>query len=211
MCHALSVCTCHSTVYHVQCTPYKQHCCLHVVQQCLHFTVSTRESTRNITSGAYRYDTVTLGRTIWLCKLKLAHNVETKQYTVWHNMLIVCSGTSLLVYKRHPLITCTCVKCDTQTKQACGYKNSWNDVGCWVKVQCIVHGLQIYKAVWEIFRQNSDSLHTKCIYITIDNQRHYAQEMKTIVKWVNKENIKFYGLKMPCMYRLVKSSALKLS
>ena len=26
------------------------------------------------------------------------------------------------------------------------------------------------------------------MYITIDNQRRYAQEMKTIVKWVNKEN-----------------------
>ena len=111
MCHALCQYV-HVTlhVYHVQCTPYKQHCCLHVVQQCLHFTVSTRESTRNNTSGACRYDTVTLGRTIWLCMLKLAHNVETKQYTVWHNMLIVCSGTSLLVYKRRPLITCTCVK-----------------------------------------------------------------------------------------------------
>ena len=111
MCHALCQYV-HVTlhVYHVQCTPYKQHCCLHVVQQCLHFTVSTRESTRNNTSGACRYDTVTLGRTIWLCKLKLAHNVETKQYTVWHNMLVVCSGMSLLVYKRCPLITCTCVK-----------------------------------------------------------------------------------------------------
>ena len=111
MCHALCQYV-HVTlhVYHVQCTPYKQHCCLHVVQQCLHFTVSTRESTRNNTSGACRYDTVTLGRTIWLCKLKLAHNVETKQYTVWHNMLIVCSGTSLLDYKKCPLITCTCVK-----------------------------------------------------------------------------------------------------
>ena len=103
MCHALSQyvpVTLH--VYHVQCTPYKQHCCLHGVQQSLHFTVSTRESTRNNTSGACRYDTVTLGRTIWLCKLKLAHNVETKQYTVWHNMLIACSGTSLLVYIKMP-------------------------------------------------------------------------------------------------------------
>ena len=35
------------------------------------------------------------------------------------------------------------------------------------------------------------NLYTKCIYITVDNQRHYAQEMKTIVKWVNKENMKF--------------------
>ena len=55
--------------------------------------------------GACRYDKVTLGRTTGLCKLKLAHNVETKQYTVWHNMLTVCSDLSLLVYKRYPPIT----------------------------------------------------------------------------------------------------------
>ena len=63
-----------------------------------------------------------------------------------------------------------------------------------------MHGLQIYKAVWtqwEIFSQNSDSLYTKCLYtkctyITLDNQKHYgnAQEVKTIVKWLN---IIFHG------------------
>ena len=36
--------------------------------------------------------------------------------------------------------------------------------------------------------------------------------MKTILKWLNKENIKNENmrLKIPCMYRLVKTSALKL-
>lgn len=64
----------------------------------------------------------------------------------------------------------------------------------------------------KLFGKYSVKTQIVCIHITIDNQRHYAQEMKTIVKWVNKENDKTNnGLKMPCMYRVVKISALKHS
>ena len=52
------------------------------------------------------------------------------------------------------------------------------------------NALYIVSRFTKLFGKHSVKTLIVCIqmYVTIDNQRHYAQEMKTIVKRVNKEN-----------------------